>query len=162
MLQSISQRTRPAACGRSRARLPHAARGTRCSATPAQLQQALSSLLKDAGLGAEDALQQSIEGVEKLGAQLGCNLVRVAVWSNPLQQLKDPPPMPSAGRRFDPSGTRLLQVDPALNDGSFQAQPLSGRLAKVTSAPSLTLGALTFNAVGPAELQVRHARPGTC
>lgn len=42
-----------------------------------------------------------------------------------------------------------------LNDGSFNAQPLAGRLKKVTGpAASLTLGGLTFGAVQPNELEV--------
>jgi hypothetical protein len=48
-----------------------------------------------------------------------------------------------------------MQVVPEWNDGSFWASPISGRLKTVTAddAP-LTLGALTFDAVKPADLKV--------
>lgn len=62
--------------------------------------------------------------------------------------------MPEA-RLFD--GLWRPQVVPELNDGQFTAQPLSGRLKKVTGpAAALTLGGLTFGAVKPADLEVRQ------
>jgi hypothetical protein len=46
---------------------------------------------------------------------------------------------------------------PELNDGLFSAQPLAGRLKKVTGPQAaLTLGGLTFGAVRPADLEVRQ------
>jgi hypothetical protein len=44
---------------------------------------------------------------------------------------------------------------PELNDGLFSAQPLAGRLKKVTGPQAaLTLGGLTFGAVRPADLEL--------